>query len=295
MNERVLQFGETDGLAGVLAEPSGPAQGTGAVAQGGATRTGVLLLNAGIIHHIGANRLNVKLARRLAALGYAALRFDLGGIGDSRPSRSSAGFDEQAVRDIQAATDVLMRETGCTRVVTVGICSGADNGYAAALRDPRIAGVVMIDPFPYPSREARLRYLMRNLFDGRRWARQLARLARRGRGPAATAQRPAAAVNDDVPVADNDRVIPPRAEFGENLARLAAGGTGVYLMYTRSSQHLVSSPGQFFRSFGRYRLRGRIAVDVMRDMDHTCTEVAMQEVLLGRVCDWIRGGAFSNK
>ena len=45
----------------------------------------VVLLNAGIIHRIGPNRLYVQLARRLASRGHAVLRFDLAGIGDSEP------------------------------------------------------------------------------------------------------------------------------------------------------------------------------------------------------------------
>ena len=49
----------------------------------------VVLLNAGIVHRVGPNRMHVLLARALAAAGISSLRFDMSGIGDS-PSRPEA-------------------------------------------------------------------------------------------------------------------------------------------------------------------------------------------------------------
>ena len=43
----------------------------------------VVLLNAGIVHRVGPNRMHVLLARALAAAGIPSLRFDMSGIGDS--------------------------------------------------------------------------------------------------------------------------------------------------------------------------------------------------------------------
>ena len=65
-------------------------------------KTGAVLLNAGLIHHIGPNRIYVKLARQIAALGIVALRFDLSGIGDSLPRSDSLPREAAAVAPAKA-------------------------------------------------------------------------------------------------------------------------------------------------------------------------------------------------
>jgi hypothetical protein len=46
------------------------------------------MFNMGANHRIGPRRINVKLARVLAARGVSSLRFDLGGVGDSETPTS---------------------------------------------------------------------------------------------------------------------------------------------------------------------------------------------------------------
>jgi cell division protein FtsW len=58
MREKVLRFGLERGLSGVLAEPEGIEQVAGA--------PGVVLLNSGILHHVGPSRLYVRIARLVA-------------------------------------------------------------------------------------------------------------------------------------------------------------------------------------------------------------------------------------
>ncbi len=106
-----------------------------------------MLLNSGIIHRVGAHRLNVKLARHLAAQGFTVLRFDLAGLGDSSFAESRLAFEAQLVEDIRAALNILQNTTDAQRFIVGGICSGADNGYSIALADKRVIGTVMLDPY----------------------------------------------------------------------------------------------------------------------------------------------------
>ena len=71
MKERALRIGRPTPLIGVVSEPEAfdPA------------RPAVIILNSGIMHHVGACRLSVKLAREVAAKGLLAARFDYSGIG----------------------------------------------------------------------------------------------------------------------------------------------------------------------------------------------------------------------
>ena len=56
MTETAVLFGPRQTLVGVLTDPGAPAP---------PDRPAIILLNAGRIHHVGPNRLHVKLARRL--------------------------------------------------------------------------------------------------------------------------------------------------------------------------------------------------------------------------------------
>ena len=80
MSERVVTFGGQGELVGVLSQPD--------VVRPSAPW--VLLWNTGLHPRVGPCRLNVQLARRLAALGIPSLRFDLSGLGDSAARAANA-------------------------------------------------------------------------------------------------------------------------------------------------------------------------------------------------------------
>ena len=276
MKERIVQFGEGQGLVGILTtEPA-------------ALRPelpGLLLLNAGVIHHIGANRLNVKLARDFARNGYPVLRFDLCGLGDSRPARSSEGFETQNVRDIRTALDCLAREAGCSHAIAIGLCSGADNIYASAIVDDRLRGLGLLDPYVYPTRAAHVRYLLRRAREPSRWLdfarrKTLALLDTLGlrRADAADARRP--------PALQRVRTHPPLEDYAANLARLAGIGVQVLMVYTASCARALNAPEQVFATFRPYGLERGLSVRVMSHADHDFTEIATQRELIAGLLTW---------
>src|SRR3954471_20641299 len=100
-SEAVVRFGAEDSLLGIVTHtrPTSPEL----------ERPAVILLNAGVIHRVGPHRMSVILARRFAAAGFQALRYDLGGLGDSKAVRSDLSFQERAVADARTAMDFLER------------------------------------------------------------------------------------------------------------------------------------------------------------------------------------------
>jgi hypothetical protein len=117
-----------------------------------ASRKGLLLLNAGSVHHIGSNRLYVTLARRWAALGHAVLRVDISGIGDSRPrpgQPENIVYTDDASADIAAALGFLRRQPGVVEVHALGLCSGGYNAFKAAVAGVPLDGVVLINPLTF--------------------------------------------------------------------------------------------------------------------------------------------------
>src|SRR5436190_8757987 len=98
MRERAVRLGK-NAMVGVLTEPDPQVRSADAPA--------VVLLNAGLLHRVGACRLHVRVARALAPAGFTSLRFDFSGMGDSEPRRDGLSFEEAAVREVQEAMDYL--------------------------------------------------------------------------------------------------------------------------------------------------------------------------------------------
>lgn len=135
MTESVVTFGPNRRYLGIFS-PAAEA----------VTDVAVVITNSGIIHRVGANRLHVRLARKLASLGWHVFRYDLPGIGDSESCASAGDLHHDRVKATQAAFDVLEKQSGIRRFVMVGLCSGADHSLLVACTDTRVVGAVLIDP-----------------------------------------------------------------------------------------------------------------------------------------------------
>ncbi len=138
VTEEPLQFGDGGRVFGILTLPPGGI----AVAQ---RRPVFVFLNAGVLHRVGPLRMYVRLARALAGRGFAALRVDLSGTGDS-PPRSGLTYRESVAADFSAIEDVLEARLGRGDLIVIGLCSAADNAIRLAPRHPRIVGMVLLDP-----------------------------------------------------------------------------------------------------------------------------------------------------
>ncbi len=116
---------------GVLHRPAGAGQSTALVFCHGWTGG-----------RVGPHRMFVKAARRFAELGFACLRVDFRGRGDSGGQTAEAGIPSM-VEDTQVAVDWLISATGVARVVLVGMCSGGKVAIAAAGRERRVGGLLL--------------------------------------------------------------------------------------------------------------------------------------------------------
>lgn len=135
MKESVLSLAcEGQPLAGILAEPDGPA-----------AEVGVLIIVGGPQYRVGSHRQFTLLARQVA--GHAALRFDYRSMGDSPgPARDFLGVDA----DIAAAITALMAaRPAVKRVALWGLCDAASAAllYLQSTGDTRVAGVALLNPW----------------------------------------------------------------------------------------------------------------------------------------------------
>ena len=169
MKEEAVLFGESNSLVGIVTLPED--------AKRDLELPAFVLLNAGMIHRVGPNRHYVDIARKLAAMGFVALRFDFSGLGDSVIGSNNLTIDESTLLETQEAMSYLGATRGVKRFVLVGLCSGATTSLNVACREPRVEGVVLINPEGYTTELASFvtgrirsrRYWKRALFDPRRW------------------------------------------------------------------------------------------------------------------------------
>jgi pimeloyl-ACP methyl ester carboxylesterase len=176
MREQVIQFGPAHGLVGIVTNPANPPE---------QQLPAVILLNAGLLHRVGPNRLYVQIARALAAQGHMVLRFDFSGIGDSRPRADHLPYNQSAPAEIREAMDWLSQHNGIQQFILIGHCAGAIFSLLVACEDTRVVGAALMNPeggddqwtefdriSKVSQQQARI-YGKRTLFSGERWLKLL--------------------------------------------------------------------------------------------------------------------------
>lgn len=161
-NERGLAFRSGAAwLYGILSMPQSARPGM----------PGVVIVVGGPQYRAGSHRQFTLLARALSGAGVPVLRFDYQGMGDS--DGEVRGF-EHAADDLRAAIDRFCAEVpGLSRVVLWGLCDGATAAALYAPRDPRVAGLALLNPWVRTeqgaARAAIRHYYRARLFDPGLW------------------------------------------------------------------------------------------------------------------------------
>ena len=280
--EKAVAFGPRRSLVGVW---TAPANGTG-----GDFRPAVVMLNSGVIHHVGSWRLHVRLARALAANGFPSLRFDLAGLGDSERRAEAATIEENAAKDVRDALDFVRNDRGVEGSVLLGLCSGARDSLEAGECNPDVVGVVVIDLVAdlRTPRYYLVRY-RRRLGSGTAWRNFLA-----GRNPVVSRLRDA---------------LRGGSESGEDQSTEA----GIGLRWAMSRPHLVrvvssllerdvkqlylfsgglfenyNHGAQFGEALAPLAAHPNVTYDYLPEADHTFSRVAEQQALIAGITGWMR-------
>ncbi|MEO7762020.1 MAG: hydrolase 1, exosortase A system-associated [Casimicrobiaceae bacterium] len=132
--ERALVFPcAGDSLIAVLSVPEGN------------VTQGVVIVVGGPQYRAGSHRQFVLLARGLAGKGLAAMRFDYRGMGDAQGQPRSF---EAVGDDLRAAIDAFFHELPGVQTLTLwGLCDAASAVLMYAHADPRIAKIVLVNPW----------------------------------------------------------------------------------------------------------------------------------------------------
>jgi pimeloyl-ACP methyl ester carboxylesterase len=134
-SERVVDFqiGRVP-VFGVLHTPSGSANWL--------SKPGIVFVASGFRSRRGPSLLYVRFARRLCRAGYAVLRYDPPGIGDSSGELEGMAEYKRKLVDrcesTMSAIGFLQTETGLSSIGLAGLCAGSYSAVIAGAADPRV-------------------------------------------------------------------------------------------------------------------------------------------------------------
>jgi len=245
----------------------------------------VLILNSGIMHHVGACRLSVKIARQLAENGILNIRFDLSGIGDSAPRTGTASFHETAIKEITEVMDYLQEKRGIKKFIAYGLCSGADASYDIALADERIVGIAQIDPYCYRTWSWYVKHYGPKLFKLDVWINAIKVRMTKQAGTGKGLSEIADAENLEMP--SYVREFPPREEVAQGMSKLVARNIHMLSLFTDGQNEILNHAEQFKRSLSEVNFGILLTVDYQSKMDHIVTAPDMQNYAVNLICSWV--------
>lgn len=282
MNQRDLavRFAcQDEDLFGILSLPEQP------------QRRGVLIVVGGPQYRVGSHRQFTLLARGLASEGFATLRFDYRGMGDSGGDIRTF---EDVNADLRAAVDQFFALVpGMQEVVIWGLCDGASAALFYAHQDPRVSGLVLLNPWVRTAdglAKATLKHYYRaRLFDPALWKKLasgrfdfraaagslLAQVRTAlGRGPA---RQDGAGAPSQAPLPDRMRA--GLARFKGEVLFIYSGAdltAKEFLDLTRGSSEwrkLLDAP--------------RVTQHTLAEADHTFSRRAWRDQVTGWTADWM--------
>ncbi len=267
---RALSFAcEGEWMYGVLDAPAKP------------HRRGVLVVVGGPQYRAGSHRQFTLLARTLAANGIAAMRFDYRGMGDSEGAIRSF---ETVDADLRAAIDTIFEQVpGLQEVVLWGLCDGASAALMYAPSDPRVAGLVLLNPWVRTeggAAKATLKHYYRDRLLGAGLWKKIAS----GRFDFA------AAASSFRQVVKSARAPAAAAALPERMAGSLQGFGGKVLVILSGADLTAQEFGDLAGSSPQWRslmAMPRISSKTLPRADHTCSRAEWQDQVAAWTSEWV--------
>jgi len=282
MREKAVLFGKKKSLVGVVTEPRSVASSTKLPA--------IIILNAGLLHRVGPNRLHVKIARKMADAGFTTLRFDFSGNGDSTVRNDNIPFGQSAIDEIQDAINYLSFTKRIEKFILVGICSGADVAIKATCCNNHVVGTVGINGFYLGgdiSREMKVhvvssiqnRYYQKHLFNYKSWWRLVT-----GKSDLSGIISFLATRMKDL--LSKRRQPSPPTHYSKTAKFLPRSNANIFLVYSEGSAALDTFQLAHKNSINTLTSSGKLSIKVIKHSDHVFTLLESQNILMDLISKW---------
>jgi dienelactone hydrolase len=231
----------------------------------------VVWLNSGSEHHVGPGRAWVEYARALAGRGYASVRADWSGWGESPDLGHAPGrpYDQHAVQETVELVEDL-HAAGHPRIVLAGLCAGAWVALRAAPAAAHLAGVAALNPQLYwqPGDPVEADIVAETHVRRQGEIARHRRLARYGVWSAL----------------DMAGIRPPA---GRQLGWLARHGPPVLALFAEGDDGLGYLEDRLGRQWSRALAGGRVQRQVVAGADHPLHRHWMRPAVLDALHDWL--------
>lgn len=265
------------------------------------TASTVVFLNSGYDHHAGWAYQWARAARTLAQSGIPSLRFDMANIGDSAAKRGMPDqvlYGEGQQADIVSAIDMLTAR-GEGPILLAGRCSGAFAAFQASVRDARVAGAVVINPFrlvwdPEEDVEAVIRVGPRSMAEYRKRALSGKVLSRLMSGDIhvwgvvkGLAKQVGRRVAQNLgPLAGSlSRTAGLRRQCHTMFSAISRRGAPVHMVFSEGDAGLEQLAVHFGSDFRRLKLFPGASMTLVPNADHNMTPQAAQDAVVDIVRD----------
>lgn len=243
-------------------------------------RVAVVMLTAGMLHHIGPMRLHVQLGRHLADAGLSSLRFNLSGIGESLAVGYHGSSCQRAGAELKQALDWLQNTHGFEKFVLFGLCSGADDALNASLAEPRIVGLSLMDGCAFRTprfhlHRARLKHLPKMGS-----TRKLLEFGRRAMSLDSVQEVKTMPLGEDI------REHGDRTTCHKQIVELLRRRVRMQWIYTGGAIDYYSYAAQFDDMFPNLPNRENIQIHHLPQIDHLATLTEDRKIILGLVRQW---------
>lgn len=270
--EYAVRFGSGQALAGVITQPDSALRS--------AEIPALILLNPGISHHVGPNRLHVMIARSLAEQGVCVLRFDLSGMGDSFNAANRTTMSDEWFADVQSAMDVISQREGINRFVLAGLGAGTNYAHRGAVADKRVAGAIFFDGCCYPTFRYYLRRYGPFFLAPHRWLEFVMRaLPPRSRGEGG---------NSFGSTHLNGYMWkrPPKDAYVAEMRMLVERGVNMLYVFSGGAAEDFNYEGQVFDALRTVPLQDHVNVVYFPQCDPLFTLARSRKLLITSLCNW---------
>jgi pimeloyl-ACP methyl ester carboxylesterase len=274
MREIAVKIGQPIPLTGIITQPN----------SFDASKPAIVILNSGLMHHIGTCRLSVKLARQLADSGFLSIRFDFSGLGDSAPRRGTSSYRESILEELKEVLDYLQQTKGINKFICYGLCSGAHASYEFSQVDQRVVAIAQIDPYCYRTWKWYLRHYGPRLLKLKVWLHFFTRRLK-------SKQKPKDLSDSD----DADNFIKPnypleypeRSEVANGLKIIVDRGINIYCIFTGGQTEVFNYKSQFRECFYDVNFKQLLTDEYYPEMNHIITHPYSQKMVINNICAWI--------